>query len=186
MVRIYTYLEIYLDDLNKKVSLREFEKYFHVPHQTIKGYLASFVQAKILTEEKKTRFLFYGLNAKNPLTKEYLLLCEKERLLNMLEKNQLIARLYQVITPIAKDTKVLLFGSAIKEKTFNDIDILIIGNNDKVKEKLKNFEQTHTVKFHIIQTKEKDLTQTFLIELRKKHLIINNHEYFFTVLYHDY
>ncbi|MCK5234749.1 MAG: hypothetical protein KAJ88_02805, partial [Candidatus Aenigmarchaeota archaeon] len=66
MVRNYTYLEIYLDNLDKKVSLSEFEKYFKRPHQTVKNQLKILVKEKILIEDKRTRFLFYEINKDNP------------------------------------------------------------------------------------------------------------------------
>ena len=183
MVRFYTYLKVYLNDLNKQVSLSEFENYFKKPHQTIKNHLNQFIKAKILTEEKKERFLFYKLNLENPLTKEHLILCEKERLIDFLEKNTLFSRLYQELSQFFKDSKILLFGSSTEKKDYNDIDLLIISENKNIKETIKKFEQIYSKKIHVVQTKENGLTKTLIQEIKQKHIIFNNHEYFMEVLY---
>lgn len=183
MVRFYTYLEVYLGDLSKSVSLSEFESHFKTPHQTIKKHLEQFTKTKILIEEKKERFLFYKLNLDNPLTKEYLILCEKERLLAFLEKNTLFLRLYQELSQFFKDSKILLFGSSTEKKDYADIDLLIISKNKDIKPVLKKFQETYSVKIHAVQTEEKDLTKALIQEIKQKHIIFNNHEYFMEVLY---
>jgi len=183
MVRFYTYLEVYLGDLNKSISLSEFESYFKKPHQTIKSHLNQFLKAKILKEDKKERFLFYKLNLENPLTKEYLILCEKERLLDFLEKSAFFLRLYSELSKFFHDSKVILFGSSTEKKDYNDIDLLIISQNNGIKQALNKFEQTYSKKIHLIQTLEKDLTKALIQEIRQKHIILNNHEYFMGVLY---
>ena len=181
MVSFYTYLELYLDDLRKKISLSEFEKYFDVPHQTIKNHLSALIKSKIIIEEKKPRFRFYGLNLKNPLLREYLAICEKERLIGFLNKNPLFSRMYQ---SIAKGgNSMLLFGSAVKNKEYGDIDLLIISKDKKVREELKKIENTYSIKIHIVQTSEQDLTEALILEIRKKHIIISNHDYFIRLLY---
>ncbi|MEK6828078.1 MAG: nucleotidyltransferase domain-containing protein [Nanoarchaeota archaeon] len=183
MVRFYTYLEVYLGDLSKSVSLSEFESHFKTPHQTIKKHLEPFTKAKVLIEEKKERFLFYKLNLDNPLTREYLLICEKERLLSFLEKNTLFARLYQELSQCFADSKILLFGSSTEKKEYSDIDLLIISKNKDIKPIIKKFQETYSVKIHAVQTEEKGLTKTFIQEIKQKHIIFNNHEYFMEVLY---
>ncbi len=189
MVRFYTYLEMYLGDLSQSVSLSEFESHFKTPHQTVKKHLEQFTKAKILTEEKKERFLFYRLNLSNPLTKEYLLLCEKERLLAFLEKNTLFSRLYQELSPCFKYSKILLFGSSTEKKEYADIDLIIISKNKgikpiiNIKPIIKKFQETYSVKIHAVQTEEKCLTKTLIQEIKQKHIIFNSHEYFLEVLY---
>lgn len=183
MVRFYTYLEVYLGDLNRSVSLSEFESHFKIPHQTIRKHLEPFTKAKILIEEKRERFLFYKLNLDNPLTKEYLLLCEKERLLSFLEKNTLFTRLYQELSQCFADSKILLFGSSAEKKEYADIDLIIISKNKDIKPIIKKFQETYSVKIHAVQTEEKYLTKTLIQEIKQKHIIFNNHEYFMEALY---
>ena len=183
MVSFYTYLELYLDDLRKLVSLSEFEKHFKTPHQTVKSHLKDLVKDKILLVEKRIKFRFYKLNLDNPLTADYISLCEKEKTFSFLRQNALFSRLHSVIAPYLKESSILLFGSAAISKVYKDIDLLIISKGRSVIEELKKFEKTYSVKLHIIQASESDLTETLITEIRKKHIILNNHDYFIRVIY---
>ena len=176
-------MELYLDDLSKKISLSEFEAYFKIPHQTIKNHLTQFTKFKILTEEKKERFLYYSLNLKNPLTNEYLSLCEKERLIKFLGQNTLFLRLYNELAAYSRSNKMLLFGSATKGKDYQDIDLLILSKNEDIKKTINQFEETYSVKIHLTLTEEKYLRESFVIEIKKKHVILNEHDYFIRLLY---
>lgn len=183
MVRKYTYLEVYLDDFHKKVSLTEFEKHFKTPHQTIKKHLKEFVDAKILTLEKKARFAFYGLNLNNPLIVEYLAMCEKERLIDFLKK-PLFRRLYEHLSEFLVDTKIALFGSSIDSEHFSDIDLLVISKNKKIRKVITDFNNTYgKPSIHLVQTDAKHLTKSFIIEIKKHHLFFNEHDYFIRELY---
>ena len=183
MVRFYTYLEVYLDDLRKLVSLSELEKHFKTPHQTIKSRLKDLVKCKILLEEKRARFRLYKLNLQNPLIADYLSLCEKERTFAFLNKNALFRRLHSTIAPHLKESSILLFGSAAVSKEYKDIDLLILSKDNELIEELKKFEKTYSVKLHIIKTSESDLTETLIAEIKKKHIILSNHDYFVKVIY---
>ncbi len=182
MVNYYTYLEIYLKNLDMHLNLNEFEKYFKKPHQTIKRHLNHLVKQNILIEEKKDRFLFYTINKNNPLTFEYISICEKQKLFSLLEK-PIFKRLYTTLSKHFKNNKVLLFGSSVSKENFNDIDILIISTDKKIIKTLKSFEQTYSIKLHILQTDEKNLTETFKKELIKNHTILNEYDYFINILY---
>lgn len=185
MVRFYTYIEQFLEDLNKQISLSEFERYYKKPHQTLKNHLQKLVEKKILAVEKKTRFTFYKINKRNPLLKEYLTMCERERLFTYLEKNTLIKRLYDLLSSYMNNHKLLIFGSAVAKKEFSDIDLLIISDNKDIRKKINEFVKTYDVKIHVIQTDEKNITETFIEEIRKKHIIFNDFEYFIRLLYKD-
>ena len=183
MVRFYTYLELYLEDINKRIYLGEFEKHFKRPHQTIKLHLQELVNKKILIKEKKSRFTFYQLNKTSPLLKEYLVLCEKERLLDFLEKNTLFKRFYDLLSKHLKESKMLIFGSAVNKQNFADIDILILHGNQEIKKTIDEFMKTYSTKIHALQTDEENLTEAFLVELKKQHIILNEHDYFIARLY---
>jgi len=186
MVKFYTYLEVFLNDMTKSVSLSEFQGHFKIPHQTIKKHLQKLIEQKILSEEKRERFLFFRLNLNNPLTREYLIMCEKERLMHFLEKNTLFARLYEEMSEFFFDSKFLIFGSATEKKDFADIDLLIISRNKKILSTVKRFKETYSVKIHALLTTKDDLTKTFIQEIRKKHIIFNSHEHFMEVLYNEH
>ena len=92
-------------------------------------------------------------------------------------------RLYTTLSKHFKNNKVLLFGSSVSKENFNDIDILIISTDKKIIKTLKSFEQTYSIKLHILQTDEKNLTETFKKELIKNHTILNEYDYFINILY---
>lgn len=183
MVIFYTYLELYLADLHKRVSLSEFERHFKIPHQTIKARLKELVDAKILILEKGARFAFYSINKKNPLLVEYLAMCEKERMLDFLESNVLFRRLYDTLSRHMSESNILVFGSAAGKKGFEDIDLLIISGDKKIKSSINEFMQTYGVKIHFVQSDEKHLTDAFVTEIKKQHIVLNNHDYFVRRLY---
>lgn len=182
MVSFYTYLGVYLDDLNKSVSLGEFENQLKKPHQTIKQHLTNLVKEKVLIESKRGRFLFYTLNKSNLSLVEYLSVCEKERLFDFL-KDPLFFRLYNQVSPHLNTNPVLIFGSAVGSKKYNDVDILVISKDKKILSALKDFEKTYSVKLHIVQTGEKSLTESFIRELKKRHIIFSSHTYFLRLMH---
>ena len=174
---------MYLDNLHKKVNLNEFEKHFKTPHQTVKKHLKEFVDSKILNVEKKARFIFYELNLTNPLLIEYLAMCEKERLIAFLNK-PLFKRLYEHISRLLVDNKIAVFGSAVSNEIFSDIDLLVISKDTEVKKTVKKFNDTYSGKpIHMVQTDAKHLTDSFITEIKKKHIFLNEHDYFIKELY---
>ena len=184
MVGKYTYLGIFLPSPNKTFSLNEFENHFRIPHQTLKSHLELLTKEKILLQEKRKRFLFYTLNHKNPLIIDYLSICEKERLINFLKK-PLFRRLYDTISAFFDNSQFLIFGSAASDNHYNDLDLLILSKKQDMRTALQQFEATYSIKLHIILTDEKNITKTFLEEIRKSHIILNNHDYF-TRLFYDH
>lgn len=182
MVKKYTYLQMFTDDLQKQISLSEFEEYFNTPHQTVKSHLQYFVDKRILEETKKKRFRFYRLNLDNPLTREHMIICEKERLFEFLERDTLFDRLFEGLSEFFNDSKILVFGSSIVQENYSDIDILAISTDKSLKEFIKRFEQTYQKKIHLVMVAENDLSDTIKAEIRKKHIFLNAHDYFFDLL----
>lgn len=182
MVSIYTLIDIFSEDITRIVSLSEMESYFKIPHQTIKSNIQQLINSKVILPEKRKRFLFYKLNLDNPLTYEYIIISEKERLFKFL-KNTLFKELYVTLYPYFSNTKILVFGSSVKEKNYSDIDLLIISTDKKILDTIKKFELTYNVKIHPIILSEITKDKTFIKELQKKHIIFNNHEYYIQKLY---
>ncbi|MFH1072654.1 MAG: hypothetical protein V1743_04460 [Nanoarchaeota archaeon] len=182
MVNNYTYLGLFLDDPSKQVNLQEFENIYKKPHQTIRRHLNVLVKESILIEMRMGKFVFYKLNKNNPLLLSYLSICEKERTFLFL-KNPLFKRLHELLAPSFNVANVLVFGSAAVSKNYNDIDLLVLSGDKNVWMALEGFEKIYHKKLHIVKTEEKDLTTTFITEITKKHIILNNHDYFVRLLY---
>lgn len=185
MVNKYTYMEMFTQDINRQINLNEFEKCFKIPHQTVKRHLDVLLKEGILNEKKLGKFLFYSVNKENSLFFECLSICEKQRLIRFLEENALFKRLYNVIHNELKNNKILIFGSSVDSKKYEDIDILILSKDKKIRKLLRDFEDTYSVKFHIIQTNEKNLTKTLLNEIKKNHIIISEHDYFLRLMHEN-
>jgi len=185
MVNKYTYLGAFLDDINKRLNLNEFENLFNKPHQTLKRHLSELVDEKILIMEKKNKFLFYSLNKNNFLLCDYLVISEKQKLFEFLTE-PLFNRLYLSLEEYFMENNFLIFGSAVNSKDYSDIDLLILSqetSNEKIKQTLKNFELTYSIEIHPIFSSEGDLTKTFLQEIIRNHIILNNHDYFVRLFY---
>ena len=183
MVNNHTYLQLFLDDLRKQVSLSEFEKHFKVPHQTIKAHLSQLVKSRILNETKKARFRLYSLNLSNPLLIHHLSICEKERFFEFIKKPTFFS-LYDHIY-MHSQTPMLIFGSSVISDKFRDIDILIIGKNEGLRKALDNYEKIYGDKIHITQAEKNQLSYLIISEIRKKHILISEHDFFLRVLYKD-
>ena len=181
MVNKYTYLEIFLSDPNQIVTLSEMESYYKTPHQTVKRHISPLIKQKVINEDKRKRFLNYKLNLKNPVTLDYISICEKQRLFEFISK-PLFKRLYELLASHFKNNKILIFGSAVSCKSFSDIDLLIISNDKKINKTIQDFSTTYK-KIHPIQTNRKNINASLLEEIKKNHIIFNEHDYFVRLLY---
>lgn len=181
MVKKYTYLEIFLDNPNKVVGLSEIEGYFDTPHQTVKRHIKPLVEANIILKNKRKRFLTYKLNLENPFLFDYLSICEKQRLFEFTSR-PLFKRLYDYLSKHFSDNNILIFGSAVNNNIFGDIDLLIISSDNKIKKTVDKFSATYK-NIHTVQTNRQSISESLLNEIRKKHIILNNHDYFVRLLY---
>jgi predicted nucleotidyltransferase len=186
MVNYYTYLRMFTANPTAQFSLQEFEDEFKKPHQTIKKNFDELVKKKILLEDKRKRFLFYSLNLKNPLTYDFLSICEKLRLQSRLEEDKLLDALYYELSEHLKEGTFIIFGSAVNSSKYNDIDLLVSANKESMKEiaeTLKSFEKIYGKKIHFHDSSIRNLSETFRQELIKKHIILNNHDSVIAELY---
>jgi predicted nucleotidyltransferase len=186
MVNYYTYLSMFTANPTAQFSLQEFEDEFKKPHQTIKKYFDELVKKKILIEDKRKRFLFYSLNLKNPLTYDFLSICEKLRLQSRLEEDKLLDALYYELSNHLREDTFIIFGSAVNSSKYNDIDLLVSANKESIKEiveTLKSFEKNYGKKIHFHDSSIRNLSETFRQELIKKHIILNNHDSVIAELY---
>ena len=82
-------------------------------------------------------------------------------------------------------TPMLIFGSSVISDKFRDIDILIIGKNEGLRKALDNYEKIYGDKIHITQAEKNQLSYLIISEIRKKHILISEHDFFLRVLYKD-
>jgi len=168
---------IFLNDYNKRCYLRELASMLKKPHQTIKPHVEKLVKEGILIKYKRENIIDYSLNFKNKKIYDYLVMSEKENLLDRLNEDTLLNILFEKLSIFFKDNTFIIFGSAAdKLQKDSDIDLLIIGKKDITKV-LEEFEEIYNKTVHKIQVTDKaKLTPALIKEVYKKHLILNNTE----------
>ena len=171
----YQIISLYLNDYSKRYYLRELAFLLKKPHQTIKPYVKELVKEKILIQNKRRKITDYNLNFKNKKIYNYLVICEKQKLMEKLEQDALLNILYEKISLFFKNNTFVIFGSATDNtKKAEDIDLLIIGQKNILG--IEDFERTYR-RIHKIQVSNiNKLTLTLIKEIYKKHLILNNTE----------
>ncbi|MFH1456206.1 MAG: nucleotidyltransferase domain-containing protein [archaeon] len=147
------------------------------PHQSLKPYLVDLIKKKVLIRNRRKNIVEFELNFKNKIIYDYLVMAEKQKTLDFLEKEILLNILFEKLSYYFNKNIFIIFGSAVKNiKTASDIDLLVIGSSN-VKEKIEDFENIYNKKVHLMQIKNlKQMSLIFTKELYKKHLILNNTE----------
>ena len=180
MVRKITKTKIiaqYTNDYDRKYYLRELGALLKKPHQTIKPYIKELVKERVLNREARKKITEYGLNFKNKGVYDYLVIAEKEILMEKIEEETLLKILYERLSIYFTNNAFIIFGSSVnKIEKGPDIDLLIVGriNVNKV---INEFQEVYNKKIHKIQISNfNKLSSTLIKEIYKKHLILNNTE----------
>lgn len=156
------------------IHLAEISREIKIPHTTARIYLNDFEKKGIVIKQLKGKMTLYKMNYDNPLIIDYLILLEKNRLIKKCSKEILLKEI--VFFLHESDNPVVIFGSAsIDLKNANDIDLIIIGEFEK--NKFKEFERKHDIKFHLINLKKlEEISSGLKEEIKKKHLIVQDSE----------
>jgi len=181
--KITNIIQLYLNDYKRAYYLRELADELKKPHQTIKPYLEQLVEKQILIKTERKNIIEYKLNVKNPTVVNYLVIAEKQRLIDRIEKDALFHRLFKELSSFFQKNTFIIFGSATREfKKGSDIDLFVIGKQslDKIEEQ---FKMIYNKELHITKLPSlKNFTTALAFEIRKNHIILNNPEqmiYFF-------
>ena len=168
---------VFTNDYGKTYYLRELANLISKPHQTIKPYVEELVKEKILFKNIRKNITEYGLNFNNKQVYDYLVIAEKEKLNERIEKDLLLRVLFEKVASFFSKATFVIFGSsAEKTQKESDVDLLVLGDL-RVKEMINEFEETYNKKIHLIQVKDlSELNKTLIKEIYKKHLIFNNTE----------
>lgn len=167
----------FVSGYGKKFYLRELADLLKKPHQTIKPYVEELVKEGILIKNKRKNIVEYGLNFKNKQIYDYLVIAEKERLMERLDEEILLKVLFEKFSVLFTNNTLLIFGSsAEKLQKGSDVDLLVIGksNINKIIDEIK---EVYNKKVHKVQVNNLNkLNDTLIKEIYKKHLIFNNTE----------
>jgi len=180
-------IEQYLSDYNKRYYLRELASLLKKPHQTIKPYVEALVKEDILTKIERKNIIEYSLNFKDKKIYDYLIIAEKEKLMERLRGDMLLKVLFEKLSLFFKRNTFIIFGSAVdKIQKRAYINLLVIRKQNI---NIEDFEKIYNKKIHKIQIKSiEELTPTLIKEIYKKHIIFNNTEQiirFFGSLYEE-
>ena len=167
----------FLNDYGRRYYIRELASIIKKPHQTIKPYIEALVKEGVLIKTERKKITEYSLNFKDKRVYDYLVIAEKEKLIERLEEDTYLRTLFEKLSIFFTDSTFVIFGSAVdKIKEGSDIDLLVIGKQN-IARQIEDFEKVYNKKIHKIQTAHLDkLTFTLIKEIYKKHLIFNNTE----------
>jgi len=156
------------------IHLAEISREMKIPHPTARIYLNEFEKQGVVLKQNKGKLTLFKLNYSNPLIIDYILLTEKNKLINKCSKEVLLKEIVSLLHNF--NNSIIIFGSAsINIKNANDIDLLILGDFNK--NNLQEFEKKHSIKFHLINLdKFEEISSSLKEEIKKKHLIIQNSE----------
>ena len=162
---------------NRKYYLREFAAVLKKPHQTIKPYVEELVRGGILVKNFRKNLVEYELNFKSKQIYDYLVIAEKEKLIERLKEELILKVLFEKLSLFFINNTFIIFGSsAEKIQKSSDIDLLIIGKSE-INKTVEEMEEIYNKKIHKVQVSSLNrLNQTLIKEVYKKHLIFNNTE----------
>jgi len=167
----------FVNDYDKKYYLRELAVLLKKPHQTIKPYIEELVKERILIKNQRENIVEYGLNFKSKQTYDYLVIAEKERLIERLDEDTLLKVLFEKLSDFFINNTFLIFGSSVEKiKKGSDIDLLVIGSSNSNRT-IDEIEEVYNKKIHKIQVNNLNkLNNTLIKEIYNKHLMFNNTE----------
>lgn len=186
-------LTLYLPDYNLSIHVREISRILKKNHRTISLALKKLEDKGIMIYKNVGRSKQYFLNFNNILTKEYIKNVESFKFISFIEKHFAVKKLLNDLSPNIKFIPIIVFGSYAKEEENkeSDLDILII-NEKKISDKIKEFSKLYNLKVYIHKftqkqfengIKEKD---NLVIEIMHNHIILNNIDFFVDIFWRHY
>ena len=171
-------IEHFLTDYGRRYYIRELASILKKPHQTIKPYLEALVKEGILTKNVRKNVTEYSINFKDKRMYDYLVIAEKEKLIERLRNDTYLRILFEKLSVFFRNDTFIIFGSAVdKIQEGSDIDLLVIGKQNIAKQ-IEDFEKIYNKKIHRIQLASiGKITLTLIKEIYKRHLILNNTEH---------
>lgn len=167
----------FINNYDKRYYLRELASSLKKPHQTIKPYAEGLVKEDILIKNQRNNIVEYSLNFKNKQIYDYLIIAEKERLIERLKQDTFFKILFEKLSDFFVNNVFLIFGSSVEKiKKGSDIDLLVVGklNVNKV---LDEIEEIYNKKIHKVQVNNLNkLNDALIKEIYKKHIVFNNTE----------
>jgi predicted nucleotidyltransferase len=192
-IKEYIVLFPYLNDYRRGFHVREIARELKMNHRTAGLALYRLETNGVLRHETKGKNKIYYLSEEKPyIAKPYIINAEAQRRV-AISKSKLLEEMMKnlFLPPVVKDSVIILFGSYARGdfSKESDIDILIIGKNEKAEEALMKFGaiyrknmsiKTMNVNDFVNNIKKKD---PFLLEILEDHIILSNENAFVEMLW---
>ncbi len=186
---------LYRTSYFNQFHIREMAKLIRKSHVGLLPNLKKLEDEKILLSKQVGKSKVFSLNLNNNQTKELILLAEKKKTLELLNKEFFIKKIYDEYIKTNLNGCLILFGSyasGINTKK-SDIDLIYIGEiNNNEERKIKDLgniynKEIHLTKMSLKELKEQLQKQNALIkEVIKNHIILSNHDFLINELWRYY
>jgi len=191
----FAILQLYRNDYDASFHVRAIAKLLDTSHVTLLPYLRRLEKNKILISRKVGKNKEYSLNSDNIITRDYLIIAEKLKTIEYLERNFLIKKISEQLLGFDLTGAIVLFGSYAKNYATetSDIDLFYLGKLSKgMLEEIKKFGKTYgkTINIKTVSLKNfKDglrIGDALIREIVKSHIILQNSELFVSLLWRRY
>lgn len=189
-------LKFYLGDYTSRLHVRKISRLAGANHRTVSLALQRLEKKGIMKHEAVGRSKQYFLNLDNFLSKEYIKNAESYLAIRLIERHFMIKKLLAELSPVLKNTPVILFGSYAKGKETkeSDLDILVIktGKEQTVIKKIEGFAELYNVQIQVQKSTQRNFElgvrekDNLAVEIMRNHVILNNSELFVDILWRYY
>ncbi|MDD5192206.1 MAG: nucleotidyltransferase domain-containing protein [Candidatus Nanoarchaeia archaeon] len=177
-------------NLKEEITLRELSVQAKVAYTT--AYREVMFNKDIFIINKKANINLCSLNLKDSITKNYLIIAEREIAKEFLKNNKIFSLIKKEL--VEGDYSLVLFGSRAegKEREKSDIDLCIINKEGKKVIKLDKFESLFDLEINPIylsrqefQAMIKESEENLAKQIIKKHIVLYGEEYFWRLILND-
>jgi len=179
-------LNLYTNNYNKQLYLREISKLTKIPLKTIQNTLQNLENENTLKSMVRGKNKYFRLNKDTIQTKFCLLQAEIYKTLLFIQKYPLF-KLF--LKEIKSNNTLIVFGSFAKFKAHkdSDLDLLIISRDGEkipshlIPNKIHNIELTESSFIKSLENQE-----TLIKEIEDNHIILNNHSFYVNIIWNYY
>jgi len=185
-------ISLYISNHDSQFYVREMAKLIGKSHVGLLPHLKELVNKRILKMKKIGNNKVYSLNFSNSLTKEYLIISEKFKLIIFLNKEFFIKKIYEEFSGL--NGSLILFGSyaSVNYSKKSDIDLLFIGKiKDNEKKDLINTCKSYNKKVHLVCITSNQFVnflkkkEPLINEVIKNHIVLSGCEFFINNLWRN-
>ncbi|MBL7170353.1 MAG: nucleotidyltransferase domain-containing protein [Candidatus Aenigmarchaeota archaeon] len=180
-------LILFTKGYNKEYYIREVQRLLKISPRASQLILDNLEKLGALKSKTRGKIKLYSLKKENEISKQYIKLAEKYKLITFLTEKTEIKHLLKEINNISPRTTLIIFGSYAKniEKKGSDLDILAITGVSFNKKDIENLEKTHTFKISVktVKTTEFDKNDTLIKEVTENHVILQNGDLFIDLVW---